>query len=65
MDEGVLRRTYDSVSDTRSVTLTQPRYDELLEAERKLDALERAGVDNWSGYDYAMEIVGDGEDDGS
>jgi hypothetical protein len=33
------------------------RYAELLEAERKLMALEAAGVDNWEGYCCAMEIM--------
>lgn len=28
---------------------------ELEAAYLKLNALERAGVDNWEGYDYAME----------
>lgn len=37
------------------VTIPRSRYDELVEAEEKLDALRAAGVDNWEGYDYAME----------
>lgn len=36
------------------VRISQEYFDELLEAARKLDRLERAGVDNWEGYDYAM-----------
>ena len=32
------------------------RIEELEDAEDKLDALEKAGVDNWQGYDNAMEI---------
>lgn len=28
---------------------------------RKLRALECAGVDNWSGYDYAMELLAEYE----
>ena len=31
------------------------RYKELLKAEKKLEALEAAGVDNWDGYEIAME----------
>lgn len=38
------------------------RFGELLVAQRKLQALERAGVDKWEWYDYAMEII-DNEDD--
>ena len=30
-------------------------YERLMAAEDKLDALEAAGVDNWEGYDWAME----------
>ncbi len=37
------------------VTITTEEYDRLLEAENKLDALEVAGVDNWEGYEFAME----------
>jgi hypothetical protein len=28
-----------------------------------LSCLESAGVDNWSGYDYAREMYNDGEDE--
>lgn len=40
-----------------TVEITEERYDELVEAEQVLDALLNAGVDNWEGYDYAMEIA--------
>lgn len=30
---------------------------ELREKEQLLDALEDAGVDNWEGYEFAMEIL--------
>lgn len=36
------------------ITITQEEYENLLDAERKLSALECAGVDNWEGYGYAM-----------
>lgn len=29
--------------------------------EQVLDALEAAGVDNWQGYDYAMELLAEEE----
>lgn len=36
----------------------------LMEDSRKLESLEEAGVDNWSGYDYAMELFnGEEEED--
>lgn len=40
-------------------TLSQEEYEELLESDKMLSALERAGVDNWEGYDFAMEIMND------
>lgn len=43
------------VSAPEQVTISRKEYDRLLEAEAKLIALEAAGVDNWSGYDDAME----------
>lgn len=39
---------------SENVTLSEERYHELLEAERKLAALEAAGVDNWEYYGEAM-----------
>ena len=45
------------------VLVTQSRYDEPIEAEKKLMALENAGVDNWSGYSYAQEMMRDEGDD--
>jgi hypothetical protein len=38
-----------------TIEITIVRYNELLEAEAKLTALENAGVDNWDGYDFAMQ----------
>lgn len=38
-----------------TVTITKKEYEELLESQRWLNCLENAGVDNWSGYDYACE----------
>lgn len=39
------------------MTVSSQRLKELEAAERKLNALEQAGVDNWDGYDFAMEII--------
>jgi hypothetical protein len=41
----------------KNVTIPTDRYEELLERELKLIALESAGVDNWQGYDDAMTIL--------
>jgi hypothetical protein len=39
-----------------TITITQKEYNELLESQRSLEALQCAGVDNWSGYCEAQEI---------
>jgi hypothetical protein len=38
------------------ITISRDEYERLLDAERYLDALYAAGVDNWDGYSYALEI---------
>lgn len=35
-------------------TLTHQEYQELIQDQRKLSALEAAGVDNWEGYGNAL-----------
>jgi hypothetical protein len=40
-------------------------YKQLLADSRKLQRLEDAGVDNWEGYDFAMEDCEDEEIYGS
>jgi len=47
-----------------TVTIPKALYESLLEAKNKLDALEMAGVDNWTGYDYAMELMAEVEEEG-
>lgn len=37
--------------------ISEERLKVLLEAEAKLEALERGGVDNWQFYDDAMEYL--------
>lgn len=39
------------------VEMELSRYEELIRAEKKLIALENAGVDNWEWYDDAMETM--------
>lgn len=39
------------------VEISAERYEALIKAEEKLEALEGAGVDNWEGYDIAMEFM--------
>lgn len=43
------------MSENDKVVITKDEYDELLEDQRFLRCLERAGVDNWDGYDFARE----------
>ena len=38
------------------VVIERKRYEELLEAEAWLRALEEAGVDNWPGIEEAIRI---------
>jgi hypothetical protein len=40
----------------RCVTITLARYNELVNRDTKLSSLEACGVDNWEGYDAAMEL---------
>lgn len=39
------------------ITISKKEYDKLVEDQAFLEALKAAGVDNWSGYDYAWEIL--------
>jgi len=40
-----------------NITISKKEYEELLEDQKLLQALQGAGVDNWSGYEYALEIM--------
>jgi len=39
------------------VTITEEEYKRLKVKSALVDSLEMAGVDNWSGYSYAMQIM--------
>ena len=39
---------------TERITILKTEYDQLLERDRILTALEAAGVDNWEGYSEAL-----------
>ena len=45
-----------------TATIPKSTYDRLKDREDKLECLEAAGVDNWSGWDYAMELYHEGEE---
>ena len=38
------------------ITITKAEYDGLVEDHDFLECLIAAGVDNWDGYDYAIEM---------
>jgi len=39
------------------IVLSKERYEDLIEKEERLEVLENCGVDNWEGYEYAMELI--------
>lgn len=45
-----------------TVTISKEEYESLKEDSLWLSCLESAGVDNWSGYDYARELLDGAED---
>lgn len=45
--------------DESLITVTRARYDALVRDAEWLAALEAAGVDNWDGYGYAVDILND------
>ena len=45
------------------INISKERLDHLEERDEFLSALEQSGVDNWSGYEYAHDIVDQGKDD--
>ena len=51
------------MSETEMVTISADQYEQLLEDSSWLSALRGAGVDNWEGYDYAMEILREWEEE--
>ena len=42
-------------TNTQTITITVRKYNELLDDQLLLRVLQSAGVDNWDGYDYALE----------
>ena len=39
------------------ISISKQRYEELLKSEKELNMLESYGVDNWEGYEEAMEAL--------
>lgn len=47
----------ESTTGTPAVTISRAEYDNLLQSQETLMALEAAGVDNWPGFGDAMDIL--------
>ena len=45
------------------VEITEAEYELLLATAKFLECLEMAGVNNWEGYEYALDLYNE-EDDG-
>ena len=45
------------------INISKERYEELLQSEKELNALYSCGVDNWEGYEEAMEALSEGGED--
>lgn len=43
--------------------ITKGEYEDLLTDSKFLSCLQAAGVDNWDGYDYAVEIFNEDLED--
>lgn len=46
----------DTDKDDDIIVISLEEYAEMKEELRWLQCLEEAGVDNWDGYDYALEL---------
>jgi len=46
---------FNGIEREETVTISKKEYDDLLDDSLKLSALEGVGVDNWCGWDDAME----------
>lgn len=45
-----------------TVTIPKAEYEKLLEDQFWLECLESAGVDNWDGYDEAIQLFKEDEE---
>ena len=52
------------MNEPKVITISQTQYLELLDDQKLLDALRAVGVDNWQGWDDALDMYhGEGGDD--
>lgn len=43
--------------DGKNIIIKKEEYEYLKERDLKLTSLEHAGVDNWEGYDYSIDVL--------
>jgi hypothetical protein len=53
---GTTGHQYDLAGAATMITISEEEYNKMLDRLMWLDALERAGVDNWDGWEEAQEI---------
>ena len=54
---------YDvNFNDDKTVTITLDFYGELFDDQQLLEALKAQGVDNWDGWDFAVQSLNEDED---
>lgn len=49
------------MGEEETVTITKKEYDDLLKDSEWLSCLEAAGVDNWQGYEDAIQMLKENE----
>lgn len=45
-----------TMNESEVVTISKIEYNDLLDDQKLLLCLQSAGVDNWLGYDFALEM---------
>ncbi len=45
------------MTEDNIIPVPEKRLEELLRTEEFMSALEAAGVDNWDGYEFAIDIL--------
>lgn len=51
------------MADTETVTIPRAKYEAMVKSVAVLRALSEAGVDNWEGYSFAMDLLGEPDED--
>ncbi len=45
--------------EIQMISIPKKEYDRLIESQKLLRALQDGGVDNWEGYGFALELLGE------